>query len=29
MPNVATTLHGVHSLFEPELLVEIEATAEL
>jgi enamine deaminase RidA (YjgF/YER057c/UK114 family) len=29
MPDVATTLHGVHSLFEPEFLVEIEATAEL
>jgi enamine deaminase RidA (YjgF/YER057c/UK114 family) len=29
MPLAATTLHGVHSLFEPELLVEIEAIAEL
>jgi enamine deaminase RidA (YjgF/YER057c/UK114 family) len=29
MPNAATTLHGVQSLFEPEFLVEIEAIAEL
>ena len=29
MPNAATTLHGVHSLFEPDHLVEIEAIAEL
>jgi enamine deaminase RidA (YjgF/YER057c/UK114 family) len=29
MPDVATTLHGVQSLFEPGLLVEIEAIAEL
>jgi enamine deaminase RidA (YjgF/YER057c/UK114 family) len=29
MPVPATTLHGVQSLFEPEFLVEIEATAEL
>ena len=29
MPDVATTLHGVQSLFEPEFLVEIEAVAEL
>jgi enamine deaminase RidA (YjgF/YER057c/UK114 family) len=29
MPLPAATLHGVHSLFEPEFLVEIEAVAEL
>ena len=29
MPVPAATLHGVHSLFEPEFLVEIEAVAEL
>jgi enamine deaminase RidA (YjgF/YER057c/UK114 family) len=29
MPTAAATLHGVHSLFEPEYLVEIETIAEL
>lgn len=29
MPAPATTLHGVHSLFAPEHLVEIEVIAEL
>ena len=29
MPLPAITLHGVHSLFEPQFLVEIEAIAEV
>ena len=29
IPTTATTLHGVQSLFEPDLLVEIEVIAEL
>jgi len=29
IPTPATTLHGVHSLFAPEHLVEIEVIAEL
>ena len=29
MPVTATTLIGVHSLYQPELLVEIEVVAEV
>ena len=29
IPTTATTLHGVQSLFEPDLLVEIEVIAEM